>query len=173
MSDDIFLEHRPIIRKAAKQVCNSTGMDYEETEDQANLIFVECVLKFDYSFGMSFKSFLFNKIKQELLDWYKLYEKKQIRTKSEFNVVDRDNNISVAEIFESMKKDVKTLAWLFIDPTIAVWNMAYSYKQRSRHSLNKCFETAIRDYLSNLGWSRRRIRQAFRDLNNTLEKKER
>lgn len=157
---ELFLKNRLIIKGMSIRISRNTGVDAQEIESEANLVFCECCNKYKEEIG-EFSKFLTNSL------YFKLYKfcKRRGRHLNELH----EETEGLIDFFIQKEYDLidVTLENLSRDGRQAVeivFNLCPEYMEKRR----KITKGRIKRELQSRGWSERRIERAFYEISMAL-----
>jgi hypothetical protein len=155
--EKLFLQNRGMIKAMARKVSKTSNVEVEELEAQGNLIFCECLEKYDNQKG-SFEKF-FNSY---IWGLYKYVRKKAEEEQNQegLEFIDFKKHYSDPDIFDVCMNDLSRDAKMLVDTVL------YGMKENPERRINK---TIIRDYArEKFNWTHKQVDRAFYEIANIL-----
>jgi hypothetical protein len=167
--EKLYKEHGHIIKKMATQISKRSGIEREELECQGNLIFCECVSRYDQNKG-EFSHYLTTTLHFEL---FKYARELNSDNSEEFNpefsptYTFTPEKITIAAItLENMSRDARTVTKLVLNPEYIFPEEKELFRERKNRDSHevKVHKKAIKNHLKAMQWTRSRIDRTFNEI---------
>ncbi len=171
---EVFEDLQPLVRRIARRFAARFGLDFQETEADANVIFLHAYHTHD-AHRSSLEQRLQFVIPKRLMDAYrdKLEAAQRlpcVGLPADWEAVgrepavsqyDEDEPLTEADLidpWDPQESDARFVAALVVEPPDALLDAIRAVPKASTRAVRDC----VRAHLTALGWDRRRVRRAFR-----------
>lgn len=172
---ETYKDMQKLISATVRRFWNSYGGDLDDLHAQANLIFINAVDDYDSS-RAKMTTWLTIRIRNGLLDYIKgEYKSKHlliedlladgitpdfIESKSKIK-----KDFSVMELIDNLEQDAHIVLWLFLTTPKEVMQDILDSKKRV-DGVRSCMRNRLNNRLRQMGWTIRRIKEAFDEVKN-------
>lgn len=171
----MYDQHKTTIKKISSKFAAKTGIDREDLECEGNLIFCECIEKYDSSQGEFSKyltSALYFSLNQYIRKEYKYRDHVEGSDINEIINLDSENssgfkhNMTLYKNIDKLSINENILESVNLD--VLSEDSKYVYKVILSPDVkigeNKITKKNLREYLKSNGWNWSRIENSFREL---------
>ena len=167
---ETYKDMRGLISETAYKFWRIHGGDLDDLKAQANLIFIQAVDDFDSSKGTKISTWIAYMVRKRLFDYMRRgYTPTHISIGNghddSFEFESKSNeNLSVMELLDEMERDARIVLHLFLStPREVILTILNDKNFRLDHT-GGCIRNRLRNRLRQMGWTIRRIRNAFNDI---------
>jgi hypothetical protein len=162
--EKLYRENSTLIKKMSNKISGITGIEREELEAQANLIFCECAQKYDSSRG-EFSKYLSSIIYRELYKYAKseknITEQSYSEPEEKINSLSSNDNFTIQGIdIKELSEDSQYVYELILSPEIKFVTNSYKKERITKNRIEK--------FLRNEGWKYPRIKNCFNEISIVL-----
>lgn len=167
---ETYKDMRGLVSETAFRFWEAHGGDLDDLKAQANLIFIEAVDSHDPQ-RAKLTTWVVCSIRQGLLyymrsTWYRpTHNSIGNGHDDDFEFASKsDENFSVMELLDEMEQDARIVLCLFLNTPKEVILSIFDDKNFRLDHAGGCIRNRLRNRLRQMGWTIRRIREAFEEI---------
>lgn len=147
------------------------GYDFDDVQQEACVALLLAHISYDQSKGTKFRTWVYQQVRGRL----QTYHRKQMRRRMkmlEQQTKDGWNPFWLFEFLDSLGKDARTVVRIILDTPA---ELRYALKCRGKRDWRRAYDQhpkdvrmALREVLSDIGWTTRRVTKTFEEIRENL-----